>query len=206
VTADDRFFANVPDTARFRAAIGAFDRLNAEDPNQEIIDGRPHPRELVQAERLTAWVMVLAPEASEQLRLASRCQHLCRWMIPRDRYPMTRSGYHEWKNELKRFHAAKSGEVLRGVGYADPFTQAVQNLNLKKNFPADPEARVLEDALCLVFLQFQLADLAARTEEAKVINALQKSWKKMTDRAREIAVGLNYSASERALIEKALRP
>jgi hypothetical protein len=206
VTAADRFFSNVPDTARFRAAIAAFDRLNGEDPNQEIVDGQPRPRELVQAERLTSWVMVLAPDASEELRLASRCQHLCRWMIPRNRHPMTRAGYHEWRNELKRFHAVKSGEVLRSVGYADSLTQSVQNLNLKKNFPADAEARVLEDALCLVFLQFQLADLAARTEEAKVINALQKSWKKMTDRAREFALSLNYSPAERAFIEKALQP
>ena len=39
---------------------------------------------------------------------------------------------------------------------------------------------MLEDALCLVFLEYQLADLAAKTAEDKTINALQKSWQKMT--------------------------
>jgi hypothetical protein len=34
---------------------------------------------------------------------------------------------------------------------------------------------VLEDALCLVFLQYQLTDLAAKTDDEKVINALKKS-------------------------------
>ena len=78
------------------------------------------------------------------------------------------------------------------------------SLNLKRNFPADPESRVLEDALCLVFLQFQLADLARKTDDAKVINALQKSWHKMTPLARDYALKLGYGARERELLEHAL--
>jgi hypothetical protein len=139
------------------------------------------------------------------LRLASRCQHLCRWMIPRSSYEMTRAGYHQWRTELKRFHAEKSSSVLRTVGYPEGLVSRVSELNLKKNFPADPESRVLEDALCLLFLQFQLADLAQKTEEEKVINALQKSWKKMTPSGHEYALKLNYGERERALIERALR-
>ena len=108
---DPRFFINVADAARFREAIGRFDALNAADPNHEIVDGEPMPRELLNAQRLSQWVMTLAPNASEELRLASRCQHLCRWMIPRDRFEKTRAGYHQWRNELKRFHAGKSAEV-----------------------------------------------------------------------------------------------
>ena len=119
---------------------------------------------------------------------------------------MTRPGYHQWRNELKRFHAEKSAAVLRAVGYAENTVARVSDLNLKKHFPADPESRVLEDALCLVFLQFQLTDLAAKTDEEKVINALQKSWKKMTERGRGFALKLNYGEREAALLERALRP
>src|SRR5687768_10112150 len=150
--------------------------------------------------------MALAPDASEELRLASRCQHLCRWMIPRSNYPMTRPGYHQWRNELKRFHAQKSGEVLRAVGYGEDIVDRVSDLNLKKHFPSAPDSRVLEDALCLVFLQFQLSDLAAKTDEEKVINALQKSWSKMTERGRGFALKLPYGTREQALLERALRP
>ena len=203
---DDLFFANVSVPARFRVAIERFDLLNAADPNREIIDGAPHPRELLNAQRLSRWVMTLSPEASEHLRLASRCQHLCRWMIPRAKYEMTRAGYHQWRNELKRFHAEKSSEVLRSVGYAEEIIARVRDLNLKKNFPANAESRVLEDALCLVFLQFQFHELAAKTDDDKVINALQKSWKKMTPTAHEHALKLHYGPRERALLERALKP
>lgn len=201
---DELFFARVSDPARFREAIRRLDELNAADPNQEVSDAGPQPHELLQARRLCQWVMTLAPDASEELRLAARSQHLCRWQIPRANYEMTRAGYHQWRTELKKFHAEKSSSVLRTVGYEDAVVARVHDLNLKRNFPADPESRVLEDALCLVFLQFQFAALAAKTDEAKVINALQKSWHKMTPAGRGQALKLNYGARELALLKRAL--
>jgi hypothetical protein len=191
--------------ARFEPALRRFDEENARDPHSETINDTPHPRELIYAQWLTDWVLRLCPGASEELRLAARCQHLCRWMIPRDSYPMTRPGYLKWREDLKRFHAQRAGEILREVGYPDSVVTRVQELNLKKNFPNDPEGRILEDALCLVFLEHQLADLAAKTADDKVITALQKSWKKMTPAAHAEALKLSYGPREKALIEQALK-
>ena len=192
------------DPQRFEAAFRRFDEENARDPNRETAGGVARPRELLYAQRLSDWVLRLQPAASEALRLAARCQHLCRWEIPRQSHPMTRAGYLQWRATLKKFHAQKAGDILRELGYPDDTIRRVQDLNLKKHFPDDPETRVLEDALCLVFLQYQLADLAARTEEDKTINALQKSWQKMTAAARAEALKLNYGAREKALLERAL--
>lgn len=194
------------DDARFEAAIRRFDEMNSADPNCEEVQGSHYPREAIYARWLSDWVLKLSPAASEALRLASRCQHLCRWMIPRDSYPMTRAGYLKWREDLKKFHADKAGEVLRELGYEEATIQRVQTLNLKKSFPADPESRVLEDALCLVFLERQLADLAAKTSEDKVINALKKSWGKMTPQARDIAKSLQLGTNEKRLLEAALSP
>jgi hypothetical protein len=193
------------DPARFTAALRRFDEENSHDPNSEMVAGVAHPRELIYAQWLTDWLLKLSPHASEELRLAARCQHLCRWKIPRDSYPMTRPGYLKWRADLKRFHADRAGEILREVGYPDTTTTRVQDLNLKKNFPTDPESCVLEDALCLVFLEHQLADLAAKTADDKVITALQKSWKKMTPAAHAEALKLPYAPREKALIEAALK-
>lgn len=190
--------------ARFEMALRRFDAENARDPNVEMAEGTPHPRELLYARRLTAWVLKLHPEASEALRLAARCQHLCRWVIPRNSHELTRAGYLRWRTELKAFHAHKAGEILREVGYPEAFIARVQALNLKKNFPGDPDSRVLEDALCLVFLEFQLTELAAKTSDEKIINALQKSWQKMTPAAHAHALQLLYGAKEKGLIERAL--
>lgn len=192
------------DATRFERAIHRFDQENSCDPNQEIVDGAGQPRELVYSRWLTEWVMRLCPNASEVLRLAARCQHICRWKISRDSYPMDKPGYLRWRADLKKFHAEKSGDILREVGYEDVIVRRVQELNLKKNFPDDPEVCALEDALCLVFLERQFSALAARYDDAKMINALQKSWKKMSAAGRAEALKLEYGPRERSLIERAL--
>jgi hypothetical protein len=192
------------DARRFEAALRRFDSENARDPNREMADGISHPRELLYAQRLTDWVLRLCPDASEELRLAARCQHICRWEIPRGSYPMTRPGYLKWRADLKQFHAQKAGEILREIGCDETAVRRVQELNLKKNFPDDPETRVLEDALCLVFLQFQFAGLAAKTDEDKTINALQKSWRKMSEAARAEALKLEFGPREKALLQRVL--
>ncbi len=185
---------------KFTAAIARFDEENSHDPNSE--NGRP--RELLYAERLTSWVLKLCPDASAPLRLAARCQHICRWQSPRENYPLTKPGYLKWRADLKKFHADKSAQILKEVGYDDATIRRVQDLNLKKNFPADADVRVLEDALCLVFLEFQLAALAAKSDDEKMINALKKSWAKMTEAARAEALKLNYGEREKSLIACAL--
>jgi hypothetical protein len=195
---------NTDNVERFRAAQRRFDEENSRDPNTEIIAGVPSPRELIYAQRLTDWVLKLCPDASEELRLAARCQHICRWQIPRGNYPLTRAGYLQWRADLKKFHAQKAGDLLREAGCPDDTITRVQNLNLKKDFPRDPESRVLEDALCLVFLEHQFAELAARTDDDKLINALRKAWQKMTPAARAAAMKLSHGRRETELLERAL--
>jgi hypothetical protein len=192
------------DPERFAAAIRRFDEENSRDPNLERAGDSMVPRELLYSQWLTDWVLKLAPDASELLRLAARCQHLCRWMSPRDSYPATRAGYLRWREDLKKFHAQKAGDILREVGYSDEIISRVQHLNLKKDFPQDAEGRVLEDALCLVFLEHQLVPLGEKTDDAKMVNALRKAWGKMTPAARAFAVKLPFGPREKAWLDQAL--
>lgn len=192
------------DAARFAAALDRFDAANAADPKRIIVAEVERPYELVYAEWLTRWVLQLAPDAPEPLRLAARCQHLCRWEIPRDSYPPTRTGYLQWRQRLKEFHADQAAAILREVGYDEASIQQVRDLNLKKNFPTDPQVRVLEDALCLVFLEHQFADLAAKATREKMIVALQKCWGKMTEAGRAEALRLTYPPPLKELLDLAL--
>ena len=112
---------------RYRAAIEEFDAANSKDPNREIRQGREYPKELLYAQRMTQALERLAPQASEPLRLAVRCQHIRRWTIPRSQFPEGRKGYHNWRTTLARFHAGEAGEILRKVGYEEPTIQRVQD-------------------------------------------------------------------------------
>jgi len=194
----------VSDPERFLRALKRFDEENAKDLNIELANDKRWPRELLYARRLYAWVGRLDPNPSEVLLLAARSQHICRWMIPRRNYEMTRAGYIEWRNELKAFHARKASEILREVGYPDDLIDDVHALNLKKHFPREAESRILEDALCLVFLQYQFDHLAKKTSDAKMIRVLRKSWNKMTPAGRRAALKLPYSENELRLLKLAL--
>ena len=189
---------------RFSEAIRRFDEANRRDPHVAFINGKPYPQELVYAQRLTAWVLKLFPQASEPLLLAARSQHICRWEVPRHSYPMTRAGYLRWRSDLKRFHAQKSGEILREVGYPEEVIARVQELNLKRGLGHDADCQVLEDALCLVTLQYQLSELMAKTEPDKMVSILQKTWNKMSPAARDHALALPFTGPERELVNRAL--
>ncbi|HEV8543501.1 MAG TPA: DUF4202 domain-containing protein [Verrucomicrobiae bacterium] len=198
---------NLPtDPSRFEKAIRRFDEENSADPNGELVEGVRMPRELAHARWLSKWVLKLAPEASESLRLAARCQHICRWRIPRADFSPDRPGYHKWRSRLKQFHAELSENILRECGYDEETIAKVRALNLKQNFPRDPDSQTLEDALCLVFVEHQLAELAARLEHQTIINALQKSWAKMSEKGRHAALSLPLGPVEKQLLAEALKP
>src|ERR1700733_11230278 len=189
---------------RFLEAFRRFDEENRNDPNLVLVEGVARPQELLYAERLTDWVLRLAPEASEHLLLAARSQHIRRWTVPRASYEMTRVGYLKWRADLKQFPAAQSAKILAEVGYDQETIQRVRDLNLKKLLGRDADSQILEDALCLVTLQYQLTDLVAKTEPGKMIEILRKTWKKMSPQAHAQALRLPFSETERRVIEEAL--
>lgn len=194
------------DAERFKAAIERFDRFNGEDPNREVFEGREYPKELLYAERMTAWLARLAPDASEALRLAVRCQHIGRWTIARDRYPPGRKGYIQWRGALSRFHAETAGRVLTEVGYDAENIARVKKLLRKGGLKTDPETQLLEDVVCLVFLENYFADFSRKHADEKVIDIIRKTWVKMSPRGHREALKLkdDLPPDGRVLIERAL--
>ena len=189
---------------RFNTAIVRFDAANAEDPSTEVFQGVVYPKELLYAQRMTTWLDKLAPDASEVLRLAVRCQHIQRWTIPRHTYAMDRTGYLRWRTTLARFHADTAAAILRDVGYDDATIQRVQRLLRKESLKRDLEVQCLEDVICLVFLENYLAEFATQHDEAKIIDILQKTWKKMSSHGHEAALTLPMAPEARRLVEQAL--
>jgi hypothetical protein len=180
---------------RYDRAIARFDAANAEDPNQETVQGRSRPKELVYAERMSAMLARFAPDASEVLRLAARCQHIRRWTIPRGDYEMDRIGYLQWRKRLNKFHAQVAGDILRDVGYDNATIARVGALLKKESLKADADAQALEDVVALVFLESYLAGFVSTHGEydpAKFADILAKTAKKMSPRGR--AAGLTLIA------------
>jgi hypothetical protein len=117
---------------------------------------------------------------------------------------MDRAGYHRWRTRLYAFHAERAGEILREVGYDTATIARVGELLRKLRIKSDPEMQLLEDVICLVFLENYFADFSRQHDEAKLIPILQKTWRKMSPQGQQAALQLPLSGEARALVEKAL--
>ncbi|PJJ60695.1 DUF4202 domain-containing protein [Hymenobacter chitinivorans] len=192
-------------SARFTAALATFDAANAEDPNQETdAEGQSWPKELLYGHRMSACLARVAPEAPEPVQLAARCQHIRRWAIPRADFPLDRPGYHQWRNTLKKYHAEVAGQLLTEVGYDEATIGRVQALLQKQQLTRDADMQLLEDVICLVFLEHYFLDFARQHPEEKIIVIVQKTWRKMTPQGHALALQLPLPAEAQALVAKAL--
>lgn len=196
-------YAIMPDE-RLTKAIEAFDGYNSRDPNLETADGRPYPKELLYAMRMTDRLNAFAPEAPDYRQLAARCQHIGRWEIPRSRYPMDRKGYLKWRNELKQHHAKIAEGILKDCSFDENTIEVVKFLLLKKQLHVNPDTQLLEDVVCLVFLEHYLEDFSGNHEEAKVLDILKKTLKKMSPRAVREGSALVPTEHLRELLERAV--
>jgi hypothetical protein len=181
--------------SRYEAACAAVDRANGEDPSGQ---------ELLYGQRMADWTRKLAPQASEELLLAARAQHLRRWTVPRSTSPEGRTGYLQWREGLKQFHADALAAIMAETGYGEASIEKARRILIRKNHASDPEGQTLEDAACLVFLQFEFAPFSAKTEPDKMVDILRKSWEKMSTAAREQALGLPLGTAELGLVKRAL--
>ncbi len=194
----------VKNSTKFEYAIAQFDALNSKDPNIEVFEGIDYPKEVLYAQRMSHRLSEFAPDVSEPLQLAARCQHLCRWEIARSEYPTGKAGYHQWRNSLKQLHADKANDVLTNIGYSNEIIERVKFLVLKKQLKKDAETQTLEDVICLVFLEFYFMPFAAKHTEEKVIDILRKTWRKMSVEGQAAALELPLSAEAKSLVGKAL--
>jgi len=194
----------VTERGPFGNAILAIDAANGDDPNTIIVRGEERPKELAHAELMTEWVNRLDPEADEAQLIAARAHHLRRWSLPRDEYPEGRAGYLRWRTALRKQHAAEVAELLREVGYDGATIERVRAIVNKEGLGTDPAVQVHEDALCLVFLETQLAATADRLGDDKMLDVIAKTAAKMSPAALALVDELPLRDEDRALIERAL--
>jgi len=190
--------------ARLAAAMAAIDAANARDPNQVEIDGRREPAELVYGRRMSETLARLSPDASAHLQIAARGQHIERWTSPRNSHPEGRAGYLKWRTELKDFHAGRVGEIMAAAGYGADDIARVGSLIRKERLKRDAEAQMLEDVVCVVFLEHYIDGFMAKTDETKLADILAKTWGKMSPLGHEHALKLRLTPAIPRLLEQGL--
>jgi hypothetical protein len=175
------------ESERYQRAIALFDAANAEDPNLD--DGQP--KELLYGRRMSEMQALFVPDAPETVKLAVRAQHIQRWKVPRNSYPMDRNGYLQWRTGLYKFHADLAGELMQQAGYDAETIERVKTAVGKKGIKVNAETQMLEDVADLVFVQYYMLGFAgqhAEYSEDKWLDIVRKTWKKMSDAGRAFAL------------------
>jgi len=179
------------------------DAAHAADPNKTA-DGRP--AELVYAERMEKWVARIVPGADPILRLAARCQHLERWSVPRGSFPAGKGGYLAWRRSLYVKQSERARQLLLGAGVPEGNAADAATWVSKTGLKTNPGSQALEDAATLVFLESEIEAFAAQHAEyprEKFVDILRKTWRKMSPRAHELALGLDLPPPIAALVREA---
>lgn len=193
----------MPAYSRFESAIEAIDQANVDDPRSVETNGRRRPFEIVYAERMTARLATMVPDASELLRLAARAQHLRRFDIPRDRYPMGRAGYNSWRRACRDHHAALASKILADHNYTPDEIARVALLIRKEHLKTDPDSQALENVVGVVFIEHYLGDFLVKHtvyDEAKIVGILGKTLRKMSPAGHAEALNLDIPETSRRLI------
>ena len=186
------------------AAFRLIDEAHAQDPNKIEVDGIEQPYELHYSQKMSRYLARCNPNAPDTLQIAIRAQHFRRWEIPRDSYEMNRVGYHAWRTYLKKRQADMASQICLACCYSEDDATRVAHLIRKEDLKKDEETQTLEDVACLVFLDDQFENFEKQHDEEKIIKILRKTWGKMSDKGRELALELPMSERCRDLISKAL--
>jgi hypothetical protein len=194
--------AEAPD--RLTAALAAIDAANAEDPTTLEFDGTSGPKELVHARMMTGWVLRLDPGADELQQLAARAHHFRRWTTPRSDYPEGRPGYLRWRTAARRSHAEEVSSLLVAQGYGPGEVDRVAAIIRKEGLATDPAVQTHEDALCLVFLQTQLAAVAGQLGDEATVEVLARTTRKMSPAGLAAAAALELDPASAGLLAEAV--
>jgi len=180
-------------------AVSLMDTANGEDPNIEMADGREWPKELLYSHRMSEMLKRFKPDTDEVVKLAIRAQHIQRWKSPRNAYPMDRAGYHQWRTDLYKFHAVTAAGLMAEAGYDERALERARTAISKRKLKVNADTQMLEDIAGLVFIEYYMLAFAEKHpeyDEAKWIDIIQKTWKKMSADAHSFALSGDLTLPE----------
>ncbi len=188
---------------RYTAVFAAIDAANADDPRTIVAAGVTRPYEIVYSERMIRRLEAMYPEASELLRIAARGQHIRRFDIPRSRFPQGREGYNEWRRTCREHHAKLLHEIMSRNGYGNQDIEHVAKLVRKEQLKKDKESQALENVVDVVFLEHYFDEFHgkyAQYDDAKVIDIIGKTLRKMSPKGHQAALALDLPERTRKLV------
>jgi hypothetical protein len=194
----------IAEDIRVQRALLAFESIGRQDPRSVVVDGTVYPRQSGEAQLLLDFVLQLNQNPSLPLFLACHCQHLGRFLSPRDEFPADRAGYKAWRAEASRRSAERAKAVLSESGFTPETIEDVAGIVNKQGRATNADVQTMEDALCLAFLTLDAPEFASRHSDEEMVRILKRSWMKMSDRGHQLALETPLVPDVQRLVQQAL--
>ena len=191
-------------SCRLNSVLSAIDTINQQDPHQIEENGQLQAKELVYGHQMSNCLNQYWPDASELLQIAVRAQHIKRWHLKRHDFDTGKAGYLKWRKELGKFHAELTAALMQENGYSPEEASQTAAIIRKEKFKSNADSQTMEDVACLVFLQYYFDEFSGKYSEEKIIDIVQKTWKKMSGQGHKIALSLKLPGHLAELVKKAL--
>ncbi|MCN4144849.1 MAG: DUF4202 domain-containing protein [Thiohalomonas sp.] len=175
----------------FEKAGALIDAANSKDPNQETVDGKVWPKELLYSRNMSNMLNRFAPDTDDAMKLGISAQHIQRWKSPRDAYTMDKKGYYQWRTHLYQFHADTVCALMKEAGYSEEDLERVNKAVAKKSLKTNLDTQLLEDIAALVFIEHYMqafSDKHPEYSEEKWIEIILRTWNKMSEKGKEFAL------------------
>jgi len=185
-----------------KEAIAKIDQQNQKDPHTVIYKNQTWSKEYLNSVWMTEQLFQYIAAPSAALQIACRAHHIRRWEIQRSEYPSGKAGYYQWRTSLYAHHSSKTKNILLECEANPILITQICSIIEKKNLRKDHETQILEDVICHVFLLYYAEAFSKKHPEAKVIDILEKTWKKLSDAGKAHVESLELSKEVVLLISK----
>ncbi len=166
---------------QYKTAIELIDKVHNQDPNSELVDGVEVKVELLYSNRMLSVLHKVALEASLELKLAAKCQHMSRWSIPRATFSMDKKGYYQWRVAIMEHQLSATTQTLKEAGVDDESITIIVDALKNKADKTHLNASIIEDTACLTFIKWYLVPFAEQFDVAKATVILKKTAAKMSE-------------------------
>lgn len=172
-------------------AIELIDAAHREDP---VIEDN-EKAELLYSNRMLEVLTTVAPDASAELKLAAKVQHMQRWGVPRNTFSIDKKGYYLWRAAVMEHQLSVSTSLLSRAGVSTESIEIVVDALKNKNDKTNANASVIEDTACLVFIKWYLTEFIGQFDKEKAQNILVRTAKKMSAHGLSLIPQLNLHPS-----------
>lgn len=178
---------------QYTDALALIDGIHNQDPNSETIDGVEIKAELLYSKRMLEVLEKVAPEASMELKLAAKCQHISRWSIPRATFSLDKKGYYQWRAAIMEHQLSVTTSILKQAEINEQSIEIIVDTLKNKADKTNHNASIVEDTACLTFIKWYLVPFAGQFDAAKAKIILQKTACKMSERGLALIPELELS-------------